>query len=329
MSGAARDREARENGVMSIEGYAADWLIRQRDFEGWTDADQTAFDKWLAASLSHRIAYVRLQAAWSYADRLVALRPSDTESLRSDWIRPVLTGIAATCGVIAIVGLAIKIFFASHAGEETYATPVGGHQIIELADASRVELNTDTVVRTAVDSGRRTVWLDKGEALFQIKHDPAHPFVVMAGNRRITDLGTEFTVRRDSARFEVALLSGRAWVDRVNDSNETSSALLKPGDVAIVTVDRMSITRASAKVLADSLGWRSGVVVFNRTTLSDAVAELNRYNEHKLVIVDPVVARIAIGGTFNVRNVEAFADIAKHAIGLHVEDRGEETVISR
>jgi transmembrane sensor len=326
MSGAAQE-DMREDGVMAIEGRAADWLMRQHDFGGWTDADQTAFDAWLAESLSHRIAFVRVKAAWNYADRLAALRPSET--LHSGKVRPTLTRIVAACAVGAVVGVATAAIFASRFGEETYTTPVGGHQVIRLADASRIELNTDTVLRVAVDAGHRTVWLDKGEVLFQIKHDPAHPFVVMAGNRRIADLGTEFTVRRDGNHLEVALLSGRVWIDRVNGSSESSSALLKPGDVAITIADKMSVTKTSMQALADSLGWRSGVVVFNRTTLADAVEEFNRYNQRKLVITDPVVARIAIGGTFDARNVAAFADIAKHAIGLHVVTRGGEIVISR
>ena len=44
--------------------------------------------------------------------------------------------------------------------------PVGGHKIVLLADGSKVELNTQSVVRAAVDSKRRDVWLDSGEAYF-------------------------------------------------------------------------------------------------------------------------------------------------------------------
>jgi transmembrane sensor len=319
-----------EQGAMGVEQRAADWLVRQKDLEGWTASDRGEFEDWLAQSLSHRIAYVRLRSVWSHADRLAALRPSRPASLGSLAGRPILARIVAAAGAMAIVGAAAMAVVSWHTGEQTYATAVGGHEIVTLADSSRIELNTDTVVRAQVDAGgQRTVWLDHGEALFQIRHDAAHPFVVMAGNRRITDLGTEFTVRRDGARLEVALLKGRAFIDRANGNDSSSSALLTPGDVAVATANSMSVTKASAHALADSLGWRRGVVVFDHTALSDAVAEFNRYNRHKLVIADPAVGRVTIGGTFDVRNVEAFADIAKHAIGLHVVERGGESVISR
>src|SRR3546814_18300530 len=78
-----------------------------------------------------------------------------------------------------------------------YDTPVGGQRLIALADGSQIELNTKTVVRTAVSKTLRRVWLDNGEVFFEIAHDAAHPFVIFAGPKRITVLGTNFSVRRD------------------------------------------------------------------------------------------------------------------------------------
>ena len=107
------------------------------------------------------------------------------------------------------------------------------------------------------------------------------------------------------------------------------ATLLSPGDSAVVTGDAVSVTRKAAKDLIAKLGWRRGVVTFDRTTLADAVAELNRYNNRKLVIGDPRAARITIGGTFDVNNIDTFIDIAREDFGLHVSSRGDETVITK
>ena len=55
-----------------IERTAAAWLAR-RDAGGWSATDQARLDDWLAASVSHRVAWLRLQAAWRESGRLKAL----------------------------------------------------------------------------------------------------------------------------------------------------------------------------------------------------------------------------------------------------------------
>ncbi|MGB6144055.1 MAG: DUF4880 domain-containing protein, partial [Rhodanobacter sp.] len=55
-----------------IEHIAASWLAR-RDGEHWNERDQRRLDAWLDASTAHRVAYVRLDAAWQQSGRLQAL----------------------------------------------------------------------------------------------------------------------------------------------------------------------------------------------------------------------------------------------------------------
>lgn len=55
-----------------IERAAAAWLAR-RDAGGWAARDQAELDDWLAASTAHRVAWLRLQAAWHESGRLKAL----------------------------------------------------------------------------------------------------------------------------------------------------------------------------------------------------------------------------------------------------------------
>src|SRR5690606_11620073 len=55
-----------------IERTAAAWLAR-RDAGDWSATDQARLDDWLAASTAHRVAWLRLQAAWRESGRLKAL----------------------------------------------------------------------------------------------------------------------------------------------------------------------------------------------------------------------------------------------------------------
>lgn len=313
----------------SVGARAADW-IQRRNFWHWTEANQAELDSWLAEALSHRVAYWRLNAAFNRAERLVVLRaPTADSSVASTprRVRPSLIGAVAALLVCALLGAGGAVFLAG-APEKVYATALGERETITLADGSQIELNTDTVVRVSASAGRRIVSLEKGEAYFQIKHDAARPFVVVAGGRRLTDVGTKFLVRRDAGNLAVAVVEGRIRFETPSDKTR-SPALLVSGDTVLATTTAISVTKKSPQKLMDALGWRHGVLVFQHTTLADAADEFNRYNTKKLVIVDTKTAALQINGTFRSNDAEAFTVAARDVFGLRVENRGADFVISR
>jgi transmembrane sensor len=323
--------EATQMSAIEIDLLAANWLQR-RHFWDWADEDQAALDAWLAKSEAHRIAYWRQSAGWNRTERLVVLRSPKSEMPDVEprkTVGPLSIRVATALIFVAVLGIfGLRQFLGS--AEAVYQTGVGEHRTIVLADGSRIELNTGTILRANIGAAdKRTVWLEKGEAYFQVKHDATRPFVVMAANQRIVDLGTKFLVRRKADRLEVALSEGQIRLESTTPGAHAQPSLLAPGDVAIATADAVSVTKKSRQKLANELGWRHGVLVFDRTSLGDAAAELNRYNHEQLVISDAAVARRMIGGTFPTNNIELFARVARDLLGLRVEHRGEETVISR
>ncbi len=309
-----------------IEATAADWLQR-RNFWNWSKDDQAALDAWLAESMAHNLAYWRLEAAWDRTERLEALRAAAPENAPAAR-RPALFKIAAALAAVAAIGV-VAAHYIFIPRDRIFSTPVGGREVVTFADGTRVELNTDTVLRARMTTQDRTIWLDKGEAYFQVKHDPAHPFVVFAGDHRITDLGTKFLVRRDPGRLEVALMEGRVRFGAIDALPKSKSALLVPGDVVTATASTIFVTHKSQPALVSQLGWQHGVLVFDNMTLADAASEFNRYNRQKLVIADPSAARLTIVGTFHTTDVKAFIDVAQDVFKLRVESNGNEIVISR
>ena len=309
-----------------IEAHAAAWLRRR--YWDWNDEQQAALDAWLAQSWAHQVAFWRLEAAWDRTERLVVLRSGgqrQAETVQTKTLQPLLT--RAVAGALAVVAFGVgAAWWLTRPDEQTYTTAVGAHKTIALADGSSVELNTDTVLRIAVSASGRTASLDRGEAYFQIRHDAAHPFVVMAGNHRVTDLGTKFVVRSDADHLKVTLFEGRV---RLEAADGRKPVLLAPGDELVATADTVSTTRKSGAELSGALGWKRGLLVFQNTSLADAAAEFNRYNNRKLVVADSMAARRTIGASFPVNNIELFAQMARDVLRLHVEDRGDEIVISR
>jgi transmembrane sensor len=310
--------------LADIEADAAAW-VRRRHFWDWSEEDRAALDAWLAQSISHRVAYWRMESGFARAEKLVALRDPKTEAVKSERRFPVMIGIAAALALIALVGAgAMNYVLRPH--DRIYSTPVGGHEKIVFADGTRVELNTDTVLRARMNTAQRIVWLEKGEAYFQVKHDAAHPFTVMVGERRVTDLGTAFLVRRDESRMELAVVQGKV---RFDAGAARPASTLTQGDVVTASGSTVSEAKKPESALENELGWRRGVLVFDNTTLAIAAEEFNRYNRQKIVITDPAAARLAMVGTFPIHDVSAFTDAAEDIFKLRVENRGSEIVISR
>lgn len=315
----------------AIGTKAAEWVAERRNTEGWSSARQAELDAWLAEAPAHRVAFVRIEATWKRTDRLAALRRPmreplpQTRSQRSRWLK-----IGSAVGLAGLVTLAAgsSIFF-SRPHEQAFETPVGGREQVILADGTKIELNTDTAVRVSLDQDSRAITLERGEAYFEVRHDDDHPFVVTAGSHHITDLGTQFSVRRDPGQVRVALFQGRARFDTANSGAIDSSLELAPGDEVVATQAGVTLVKKPIAVLKTGLGWRRGVVVFSNTALADAAEEFNRYSQKKIRFSDPTIGRLRIEGTFKTDNIEAFADVLQAALGLHSEDRDGHIEISR
>jgi transmembrane sensor len=317
-----------ELSAVDIEATAADWFGR-RQFWDWSEQKQVELDVWLNQSLAHRVAYWRLEGAWSRTERLNAVhlpmrtsKASKTQSHQksSRWF----AAIAAVV-VIAIVGGVSLLGEKSR--NDTYATSVGERKTLTLADGSQIELNTNTVLQIGLGKNQRSVRLEKGEAFFQIKHDPLRPFKVAVAGRLVTDLGTKFSVREKDERVLVSLVEGRALFQTA-ETNGRAMVLL-PGYVAVATKDEIVLTKHRQSDLANQLSWRNGTLAFDNTTLGQAAEEFNRYNRTQLIISDPAVAKIPVGGKFPVNGVDRFADVVTHVFGLHLKTRAESMTITR
>ncbi len=225
--------------------------------------------------------------------------------------------------------IAVADFLPRSDGTITYETALGGHKILSLGDGSKIELNTGTLIRMAADGPQRKVWLERGEAYFQIKHNAAHPFVVVAGNRQVIDVGTAFAMRREPDRLQVTLTEGEARLEPVGIAHGAKALVLTPGDVAVATSGGIALTTRPVADVTDQLAWRHGLLAFDSTPLGDVAAEFNRYNRQKLLVVGADARSVEVGGHFRATNVEAFKRMARNILKLHVETHGDETVISR
>lgn len=319
-------------GARDIEAIAARWVLR-REEPDWSDKDQRLLDAWLEEALAHKAAYWRLEHGWRAADRIAALGdvagPTPRRRRISYWVPAALAA-----SLLIVVGADIvSERLARRPGMvpiQLVLTEVGARKALPLADGSRIELNTATRLRTRISAGHREVWLDRGEAYFEVRHSDHMPFVVHAGPKTITVLGTKFAIRREGEKVTVSVVEGRVRVDQTGTGARPASSLtVVTGDVAIAdSLSTLVAIKAPGKV-EESMAWRRGMLSFEQSSLAEAASEFNRYNRRKLVVEDPEAASIRIGGTFQAANVDAFARLLSDAYGLEIERSGEEIRVSR
>src|SRR3979409_327142 len=274
--------------------------------------------------MSHKAAFWRLEHAWQVADRIGALCARDIAP------RPRRTGLplkwwqAGTLAASLLLAIAFVVLYSRpilspQPTVDTFDTGIGGHRIVPLVDGSRIELNTATILRTMISKKRRDVWLDRGEAFFEVAHIENSVFVVHAGPRMITVVGTQFSVRRDGDKVTVAVVKGRVRVEDTTRGEASATTTVTPGDVAIGLGSSTMVISKPVAAVEDKLSWREGRLVFDGTSLAEVAEDFNRYNRQQLLISEPSVAAIRISGTFKASNVQAFVRLLKEAYGLKVE----------
>jgi transmembrane sensor len=340
-----------EAGSKRIESIAAAWLAR-RDSETWCARDQAQLDAWLRESDAHRVAWLRLASAWEQADRLKALGagvPAGQVPPRGHWTlspyfdarRVLARERAHSARALQMpVFAAMAIVFAAAAGvwflwpraeppvqPVVYRTIVGDSSTIRLADGSEAMLNSDTAIAVALSRDERDIDLRRGEAFFEVRKDASRPFVVHVDGRRVVAVGTRFAVRREGdAALRVVVTHGLVRLES-EPGADAAATLLPAGSVAQVSGDALEIRHLSVDQARELLSWRDGFVVFHDTPLAAAAQEFNRYNTRKLVIGDPSIAGLRVGGHFRWSNQDAFVRLIEQAFPVRAETDGDRIVL--
>lgn len=225
--------------------------------------------------------------------------------------------------------------------DPSYATGIGEQRIVRLTDGSRVILNADTRLSVDYRESERGVRILHGEALFEVAKDAARPFLVRAGEHSVKALGTTFAVRHEADRTAVTLVEGKVAVSapggftQVRDMTPAAAApsaaaatpiavrkrqiVLAPGQ-RLTMAGKRSPTLDAPRPEAVT-AWRRGEAVLDRTTLAEAVAEMNRYDQTALVIDDPDIAGLPVSGIYHTGDNEGFARTVARLYGLRVEAR--------
>jgi transmembrane sensor len=327
-----------------IEATAADWFARRESAE-WVADDEARLAAWLDESTAHRIAFIRMVSAWEQSGRLKALgagvRPGvipprgawnfGSDPRETEPVEPVASSrfsarVRAAAACVVIAAGALWYFLADR--PPSYRTEVGAIATVPLPDGSRVTLNTDSKIHVELRRDQRHVTLDRGEAYFEVARDPARPFVVDIADHRFVAVGTEFSLRRDAGVAHLLVTEGRVRIER-GGAPSAGATRIDAGTEARVTASAVTVDNPAPERVSEKLSWRTGYIVFHDAPLADAVADFNRYSSHKMLIEDPSIAGIRIGGRFRTNDAAAFLWLLQSGFPIRVEQQADRVVLTK
>ena len=318
-----------------LDTEALDWFVRFSDAPHTAHTD-AAFQRWLAGHPDRQVAYARWQADWRQMD---AFPLAGVEQMRLQVAQD--KAVAARSRVrrggrsalVLRAALAVLVLALGGGGgylawnhwrqqplfAQSYETQRGQQLSVQLPDGSKLRLDTATRVEVSLYRQRREVRLPQGQALFDVQADSARPFHVLAGNTRVTVVGTRFAVRHtDEGPVRVSVEEGMVSV-----------AAQDRTDWAVFLAAGQQLAGGVVAAVASSgiAPWRDGRITLDNMPLSQALAEFERYGPTRMVVHDPAVAALRISGSFDPLCPGNFRQALVNMLPVRLQESGTQTEI--
>jgi transmembrane sensor len=308
--------------MSKIDNEAFEWVARKHA-RGLGCAESAAFDAWYAADTRHQGAYVRAMAIYNAINLATVPQAAapQADRPRRGFVKyaAMAACLAATAGAMHFSGLF---------EDKVLVTAKGEFRKVPLQDKSIATINGGSRIEVEFTSRERKIDLQKGEAWFEVAKDKSKPFIVSAGDARIRAVGTAFSVRRFAQGAEVLVTEGT--VEVWSKGRTSQRRQLTAGERAFFEPEAsaISITRQPSEVNR-KLAWREGQLILKNQTLSDAVADFNRYSPKTIVIADAALGSKRLFGQYKLDAPELFAKDVSTVLAVPVTITADTIFIGR
>ncbi|WP_398457616.1 FecR family protein [Sphingomonas albertensis] len=296
-----------------INAQTLDWVVRTGSdaFDDWP-----AFHAWLEADPRHAAAYHAMSA--DIAEMAATVRPVQSAPIamqppRRRW--PVWTGGAIAASLALFVG-----YEALETRAHPYAveTAAGAMRTVQLADGSSIAMGGATRLMLDRDDPR-VATLERGEAMFVVRHDDSDPFEVSVGGARLVDVGTAFDVKFARGETHVAVSEGAVDYNPGRDGIRLvkgQGLVVRDGEATVTNVDVASVG-----------SWRDSVLAYEGATLAEVADDLSRALGVDLR-ADPTVAKRPFSGSIATAKLSGDPRLAAPLLGVAIRKRGGHWVMS-
>lgn len=334
-----------------VESEALAW-IAQLNGDDISEKDLAAFREWVNRSPAHQKEIKELSELWSGLNILTTMdepiRQADKVSkqlrksrARKDWKRRIILPAFAGAMAMSVIIVPTMLMTDTNAPSKyeatvnvplVFKTAKGEQQTHSFEDGSIITLNTNSYIEVDFTEGQRDVRLLKGEALFSVAHDEKRPFLVFANNGIVRAVGTEFSVHIKNNALDILVSEGSVELSTLKPTKPTltptkkstsvtkvaSLGIIKAGHVAQVKDSKASIALVSNEAINAELSWRVGRLEFTGEGLEEAIAEYTRYTDLNIIISDPELKTINLGGSFPTGELDLFFRTLELQFGIKV-----------
>ncbi|GEO20543.1 FecR family protein [Cyclobacterium qasimii] len=179
-------------------------------------------------------------------------------------------------------------------------TGLGEKLTLKLPDGTGIVLNANSSIKFSSGFGKTNRFIElTGEGYFEIAKDSLRPFQVQTGGMRTTALGTEFNAYARDGVYAVALTEGKVAIEETNKKVE-----LKPGQRLILDKhDPLSNFKIEAFEFNEIVGWKEGILNFDRVALRSIFNDLEKWYDVKITIEEGFKVDRRVIGTFRNKNL--------------------------
>jgi transmembrane sensor len=229
----------------------------------------------------------------------------------------------AAAATILIFAVSAWFYINNRSVANVQVVTVAEVRIDTLSDGSVLTINKNTQLSFPgkFPDSQRQVFLTRGEAFFNVKHQSARPFVIHAGSTTIQVLGTTFNVKHKNGRVEVIVESGMVAVKKGEQT-----VFLKPGEKGVIQPDARLISKETNpdKLYAY---YRSNEFVADNTPLWRMVEVLNEAYDAQIIIGRNELRDMPLNTTFKNESLDEVLKVISKTFSIRVERKEQQIIL--
>jgi ferric-dicitrate binding protein FerR (iron transport regulator) len=165
------------------------------------------------------------------------------------------------------------------------------------------------------------VWLNEGEAFFEIVKDSSHPFIVHTRDTRTEVMGTSFNIRTNALKStEVIVVTGLVSFS-TNIANEKEKVTLSAGTAGTFHSKDKSIERVE-KADPNRIAWMTRQLKFNDAPVEEVFRTLEMYFNVKIQTSDSSILSCRFRGSFKDATLSEIFEVMTFSLDLKIAAQG-------
>lgn len=244
----------------------------------------------------------------------------------------------AAAAAIVIIGIWVfhsNLLFSNDADDVALTkvqTRVAEMKTITLADGSTVKINSGSEFSypEKFNGAVRNVYLT-GEAFFEVKKDPEHPFIVHTKKTEVKVLGTAFDVKAypNDAAEETTLIRGKVLISLKDDKNQHFSLI--PNDKFTLSGGKVVISKVSDEN-GDGMmetAWTNHLLVYKNERFDEIARRFERWYGVRIDFKNPELKSITFTGRVDQETLTEALDVLKLIENFNYSIKGKNVYIYR